>query len=204
MTVYLTLPTYTLEEIRRTLLVTPDQNSCINVHVPHPTLPLLTKHLHTLQGMIRSRMDHTLSHTILFHHLHITAASPLIPRDRSLHLTLYNFTHTLIPPGAALDNTPHRLHLFLNPYNRFPYLQHTHTLNDQTTHCIEITTSMPSPTHTRWRPVNRTVTHTPNCITTFTFSADSPQHQLFIMTLTTHLLLSVPILLTRASWDIIQ
>ena len=138
MAVHLTLPTYTLEEIRRTLLVTPDQNSCINVHVPHPTLPLLAKHIHTYQGMIRSRMDHTLSHTILFHDLHITTVSPLIPRDRWLHLTLYNFTHTLIPPGAALDNTPHRLHLFLNSYNRFPYLQHTHTLNDQTTHCIEI------------------------------------------------------------------
>ena len=52
--------------------------------------------------------------------------------------------------------------------------------------------------------MRRSVTHAPNRITTLTFSTNSPQHQLSIMTLAAHLLLSVHILLTRASWDIIQ
>ena len=128
-------------------------------------------------------MDHTLSHRPLFYLRRITAVSPLILRNRSLHITLGNLTHALTQPGVVLDTTPHRLHLFLNPHNRFPYLQHTHTVNDQTTHRIEITTSMPSPTHTKRQPMSRTVTHTPDCITTLTFSVDSSQHQLSILTL---------------------
>ena len=66
-----------LAKIRHVLTVTPNSNNCINVHIIYPTIPLLTKHLHKLQGMVRSGMDHTLSLWPIFHHLHITAMSPL-------------------------------------------------------------------------------------------------------------------------------
>ena len=62
MTVNLSLTMHTLKEIRHALIVTPDMNSCITVHTPHPTIPVLTKKNNKLQGMIRSEMDHTLSH----------------------------------------------------------------------------------------------------------------------------------------------
>ena len=162
MVVNLALTKHMLEEIHQALTVTPNSNNCTNVHISHPTIPLLAKNLHKLQDMTRSGIDHTLSHQTIFHQLHITAMPPLIPRDRSLYITLDDITHALTPPGAASDAIPHRLHPFLNPHNRLSYLQHTHTVDDQTTHCIEITTSMPNPTHTKRRPMMRTVTHAPD------------------------------------------
>ena len=204
MAVKLVLTKHTLGEIRQALIVTLDSNNCTNVHISHPTMFLLTKHLHKIKGIIRSGMDHTLLHYTFFHHLQIMAMSPLIPRDRSLHITLDNITHARTPPGAASNATPHILHLFLNPHNRFHYLQHTHTIDDRTTHRIEITTSMPSPIHTKRRPMIRTVTYAPDLIMMLTFPAEFTQHQLSIVTLATHLILSAPILITRASWDTIR
>ena len=162
MTATLSFTTHMLGDIRQALTITPKSNNCTNVQISYPTMPLLTKHIHKLQGVIRSGMNHIFSHKTLFHHLHITAMSPLIPRDRSLHITFNTITHALTPPGAASDTIPHRLHPFLNPHNRFPYFQHTHTVDDQTTHCIEITTSMPTPTPTKRRSMMRTVTHAPD------------------------------------------
>ena len=51
----------------------------------------------------------------------------------------------------------------------------------------------------------RTTTHTPDLGTTFTFPVESTQHQLSILTLVTHMFLSLPILNTPLlSWNIIR
>ena len=50
----------------------------------------------------------------------------------------------------------------------------------------------------------RTTTHVPDLVTIITFSAGFTQHQLSIMTLATHIILSVPIIKQNLSWDIIR
>ena len=50
----------------------------------------------------------------------------------------------------------------------------------------------------------RTNVHAPDRITILTFQADSPQHQLSIMTLVTHLLLSVSSITAQQSWNIVR
>ena len=96
--------------------------------------------------------------------------------------------------------------LFLNPHNRHPYLLHTHRLTNQTTRRLELTTVLPSkasvPGGPHRRPMIRIESHTPDCITTLTFPTTSTQHQLSIMTLVTHILLSVPIITVIQSWNI--
>ena len=155
------------------------------------------KHLHSLHN----RTPVTILH--LFHHLCITAASPLIPHDRTVYVTVNQITYPLTPTRAAHTATPHHLHLFLNPHNRHPYLLHTHRLTDQTTRRLELTTSLHSkasvPGRPQRRPMMRTESHAPDHITTLTFPTTSTQHQLSIMTLVTHMLLFVPIITARQS-----
>ena len=50
----------------------------------------------------------------------------------------------------------------------------------------------------------RTTAHIPALVTTLTFPVDSIQHQQSILTLTTHLILTVPIITRRQSWNIIR
>ena len=103
---------------------------------------------------------------------------------------------------------PHHLHLFLNPHGRPPYLQHTCTGNEPTPYRHVITTSLPSPrsdaSRVRRRPMLRSTSHAPALVTTLTFPADSIQHQQSILTLATHLLLTVPAITQRQSWNIIR
>ena len=127
MTVNLVLPQRTLEEIYQVLTATPNSNDCPKVHIDHPALPITLKHLHSLHSLIYTGGDDNLFSPINFHHLRITALSPLIPRDRSLHLTIHNIIYALTPPCTTTLDTPHRLQRFLNPHNRMPYLIHIHT-----------------------------------------------------------------------------
>ena len=50
----------------------------------------------------------------------------------------------------------------------------------------------------------RTTAHVPDLVTTLTFPADSPQHQQSILTLATHLLLTIPTITPQQSWNIIR
>ena len=126
-TVNLALTKHTLDQIHQVLLTNTTSVQCPTIHIPHPTMTLPTTELFQLQGILQSGTDHALSHRLLFHYLHITAQSPLIPRDRSLHLTVDRTTHAMTPPHPSQETPPHRLHLFLNPRGREPYLSHIHT-----------------------------------------------------------------------------
>ena len=149
-----------------------------------------------------------LSPPTIFHHLRITVASPLIRRDRSLHLTIDNIIYALTPSYATILNTSYRLQLFLNSHNRMPYLLHSHGVSEQTTCRLEITTTLPSTNPTsirsRQRPMLRATIHAPDLITNLTFPSNSPQYQLSIMTLDTPLLLTIPPSNSQRSWDIIH
>ena len=134
----------------------------------------------------------------LFHHLRIIATSPLPPRGSSLSITLDNVVHILTPSPLNGATPPHRLDLFLNSHNHMPYLRYTHDVDEHTRYRLEITTSLPEThlrsSHLRRHPMMHTTVHTPDLVTTLTFPAVSSQHQLTIMTLVTHLFLSIPCL----------
>ena len=130
------------------------------------------------------------------HHLRITALSTFIPCDTSLHVTIDNTVHVLTPPLPSIVDPPYRLHFFLNPRDRLPYLRHIHDVNAQIRYCLDIITSLPATgSNNSWcRPMMLTRAHVPDLVATLTFPVDSVQHQLSIMTVATHLLLSVPYL----------
>lgn len=111
----------------------------------------------------------------------------------------------MIPPRHEPVESPHCLYLFLNPRGREHFLRHIQDIAGQPTRRLELTTSMPSVTHPRRRPMTRTESHAPDLVTTLTFPANNPQHQISIMILATHLLLTAPVI-TQAvqSWNIIR
>ena len=136
-----------------------------------------------------------------------------MPRDRSLSLTINNNIHSLSPsinPTLRL----HHLHIFLNPYQRMPYLLYTcdgrqHTTDAVTTRRFTITTSLPSSLIPSKRPKRRHMTratsHTPDLGTVLTFPADSVQHQMTILTLATQMLLTIPVIhAPHMVWKIIR
>ena len=50
----------------------------------------------------------------------------------------------------------------------------------------------------------RTTAHAPDLVTTLTFQADSIQYHQSILTLATHLLLTVPVIILCHSWNILR
>ena len=207
-TVNLVLPQRTLEEINQVLTSTPVSHICSKVHTPHPAMLITMKKLYTIQGLVQSDEHQLLPNQTILHYLLLTAVSPLIPRDRLLHLTMDNIVYELILPYATTLDTPHRLHLFLNPHNRILYLRHIHDVDERTTRRLEITTTLPSkslpPSGPNRRPMMRTTTHIPDLVTTLIFPANSLHYQILIMTLVTHLLLTVPNITSRQSMGIIR
>ena len=129
-----------LDEIHQVLTATSDSNECSTVYIYHSFLSITMKHRYTPERLIHSEQHQNLSNQILFNHLRITTSSPLIPRDRSLHLTIYNTIYALTPPCATTMDTPHRIQLFINPYNRIPYLLHIHDVDELTTRRLEVIT----------------------------------------------------------------
>ena len=121
-TINLLLSSHTQQAVQQVLAANPSSPLSTTVHIFHPTIPLTMNNLYSLHD----RKPLTILH--MFRHLCITAASPLIPSDRTVYVTVYQITHPLTPTRAAQVDTPHRLHLFLNPHNRHPYLLHTHKL----------------------------------------------------------------------------
>ena len=177
-------------------------------HLSHPTLPLTMTQLHKLNSDIHSLQDQTLSQRILFHHLRITAISIMTPSDRTLKITLDKTINKLTPPSTGSEATPHHLHLYLNPHNRLPYLQYICTGTEKNSYRVIVTTSLPCHQYgssNAWRrPMLLTTSHAPDLVTTLTFPADSIQHQQSILTLATHILLTVPFITPQQSWNIIR
>ena len=136
----LVLSSHTKQAVQQVLAVNPSLPLCTTVHISHPALPLTMKNLHSLHDLNHLTILH------MFNHLCITTVSPLIPRDRTVYVTVHQITYPLTPA------TPHHLHLFLNPHNRHPYLLHTHRLTDQPTRRLEITTTLPSKASVPGRP----------------------------------------------------
>ena len=139
-TINLILTTYTQQAVQQVLTTNPSSNLCTTVHIPHPDLPFTMKSLHSLHAR------QTLNPLHIFHHLCITAASPLIPCDRTVKVTINQTTYPLTPTRATTTSAPHHIHMFLTPHNRYPYVIHTHRITDQTTRRLELTTTLPSKT----------------------------------------------------------
>ena len=69
----LVLPPHTHVEVQTVLTVNPSSPICTRIHIAHPVLPLTLKNLHSLHN------HRTLTIPTIFHHLRISATSPLIP-----------------------------------------------------------------------------------------------------------------------------
>ena len=91
------------------------------MYVHRPTLPIQLSHLMKLEEYMKPTNYHHLSYRVIYHHLLISARSPLIPRDRCLTITLDNTVHNLTYKGPdAQLTTQHNIRLFLNPYKGHP------------------------------------------------------------------------------------
>ena len=207
MFINLALTSHTLEAIQQVLTATPATNHCTTTHISYPTLMLTMTQLYSLNGLVQANLNQNRTHLVIFHHLCIATMSTLPPGDRTLKITLDNTIHTLTPPRTGSVATPHHLHLYLNPHNRLPYLQHTCNGTGGKSNHVIVTTSLRchqyESTNARRRPMLRTTSHAPDFITTLTFPVDSIHHQQSILTLATHMILTVPIVTPQQSWNII-
>ena len=83
-----------------------------------------------------------------------------------------------------------------------------HRINENTIRRLMITTTLHCKISLSGRPHRRlmmsTESHAPDRVTTLTFPATSVTHQLSIMTLVAHLLLSVPNINARQSWNVVR
>ena len=89
-------------------------------------MPLTLRHIRRLRITLRLYDTHHMSLRVLYHHLLISARSPLIPRDRYLYITMDNTIHTMTPNDTYdLFTRLHYLHLFINPSTGSLYLLYT-------------------------------------------------------------------------------
>ena len=204
----LTLTVHTIAAIEAVLPVDKLTRTTAHIHIAHPIMPLNLGHLSNLRAWLNPSTNRPISHRIIYHHLLINANSPLVPRDRSLSLTIDRNIYSLTP---TVDTTPtlrpHQLHLFLNPYKQESGGKHTNSA--VSTQHLTITTSLPSSLIPSKRPkrhhIMHTTPHTPNVGTVLTFPADSVQHQMTILALATQMLLSIPVIHTPYMvWKIIR
>ena len=181
---------------------TPSSNLCTLIHIVNPNMPITMMNLHSIH------IHKTLFIPTIFHHLRIMATSQLIPHDRTIYVTADQIDYPLTIPSKSHQDIWHDIQLFLNPHNRLPYYLYTHKIDEDTIHHLMITTTLPCKTQisreSQCRLMMRTESHAPDRITTLTFPTTSVTHQLFIMTLVDHLLLSVPNTNTRQSWKIVR
>ena len=174
------------------------------VHLSHLQVPLKLSHLRYLRTILRPYNTHHLPLRVLYYHIFISARSPHIQRDRYLSLTMDNTVHTMTPNNTHVPSTRlHYLRLVLNPSTGSPNLQYTFDDGSNNNRPLSrqrltITTSLPTSLLFSKRPrrhrMMRTTSHTPDLGETITFPADSVQHQMTILTLVTHMLLSIPVL----------
>ena len=98
MYVDLVLTQHTLEEIQHAIITILASHLCSKVYIFHLAMLITMKGLHSFRYLIRSGQHKKLSNQTLFHHLRITALPPLIPRNRSLYITIDNIIYALTPP----------------------------------------------------------------------------------------------------------
>ena len=181
------------------------------VHLSHPHIPPTLHHLRRLRSTLHPAISNHLPLRVLYHHLFISTRSSLIPRNRHLSITMDNTIHTMTPNDTHDPSTRlHYIHLFLNPSTGFPHLSYTFNgplsanpplSSQQLTTTTSLPSSLPSTKRPRQHLMMRTTSHTPNLGETITFPAESVQHQMTILTLVTHMLLSARTLNTRLiSW----
>ena len=121
------------------------------VHLSHSNMPLTMDHLLRLHLTLQPNINRHLPLRVIYHYLHISARSPLIPRDRFLNLTMDNTIHTMTPNDTHDSYTRlHYIHLFLDPPTSFPYILYTFdgqpTANPPlSAQRLTITTSLPIP-----------------------------------------------------------
>ena len=135
----------TRTEINKDFTVTSNSNKCTKIYLYHPLLPITMRHIHAFHGKMHLDKSYRLSNRFVLHHLRITAVPPLIPQDKSLHITMNNIIYPLIlPPCVDTVVTPRGLHLFFNPHNRMPYLQPTYNVDGQSIYRHLIITNLSS------------------------------------------------------------
>ena len=197
----LTFTIITINAIEVVLPADIPTHTTVHVHIAHPTMSLTLGHLHHLNACLHLSNKTFIPFRIIYHHLLISAKSPLVSRDRSILLTIDNDIHSLTPIHPITKHRRHFLHLFLNPYNRSPYRLYTfdggqHNLNSAAAQHLTISTSLPSSIIPSKRPTRnhmmRTTSHTPDLGTVLTFPADSVQHHMTILILATYMILSIP------------
>ena len=97
-----------------------------HVRLSHPHMPLTMCHLLRLHLTLQPNDTHHLPLQVIYHHMHISARAPLIPRDRFLNLTIDNTIHTITPNDTHDPSTRlHYIHLFLDPPTSSPYILYT-------------------------------------------------------------------------------
>ena len=210
----LILTVHTTTAIEAILLVGNPTHITAQVNLEHPTIPLTLDHMCHLRAYMYLLNNTSISFRIIHHHLLLSANSPLVPRDRSISLTIDNNIHSLTPLGPIDQQQRYHLHLFVNPYNRSLYLLYTFAGGQHNHHTVApqhltITTSLPSSLIHSKRPrrqhTMRTTFHTPHLGTFLTFPAKYVQHQMTILTLTTHMLLSILVINTpHMVWNIVR
>ena len=187
----------------------------VRVYLAHPTMSINICPLRRLHTIMYPSNTQNIPHRIIYHYLLTSKKSPLVPRDRSLSLTIDNHIHSLtINHLSAPTIRLHNLHLFLNPYELVPYLLYTF-VGGQRNNCtvstqrLTITTSLPSSLIHSKRPqrqhMMRTMFHTPDLGTMITFPTELMQHQVTILTLATHILLSILVInAPHMVWNIVR
>ena len=200
----LTLEQHTIMEID-TMIATMHNDTSVHIH--HPALPLIIKHLMWLrQCMMDNR--HLKNH-VIYHHVRISAQSTPISKDRSLYITVNNSIYTLTPSRTDTTLvTTHTLQLFLIPHKKLSHLEYTYVgeINNQRNVSLQffiINTNLPSKRSTsKRRLLIRTTSYTPDLGRIITFLADPTQQQMSILTLVTHILLLMPgIKVPHVSWN---
>ena len=85
----LSLTQHPISAIDKVLTMTMVHDSA-HLNLFHPNIPIKINHLRRLHTTMRSSNNHHLPYRFLYHHLLISARSPLTLRDRYLSLTMDN------------------------------------------------------------------------------------------------------------------
>ena len=78
----LTLTVHTITTIEAVLPAGTTTHTTAHVYLTHPTIPLNLGHLQRLHTYLNPSNTQTISHSIIYHHLLISAKLTLVPKDR--------------------------------------------------------------------------------------------------------------------------
>ena len=158
-----TLTPYTFMVLNYALDAVSTFSICTKVHLSHPIMMITMKHLRILWYSMHLEGHHNLDNMVIYRHLRISAQSPLIPRDSELYITIDNTVCLVTTRRSDTTATTYRIKLHLSPLNGFPCLWHIYKVDERTTYCLMITTSLPSTISRSTRPQH----HIMMCTTTY-------------------------------------